>query len=156
VEDPTIIINPPTPDTSVTTSPYTITTLSSSAHPPASSTTAHTANRIDTVPRKLGTVTVDASGVRDAVDNAQDGDTIIWTAGTGVLEQTWDSNGWGNKDKFKAITIQCSDVITKCVIDAMASSSSVRRVLYDIHGSSSTGTAVFIGLKIQGGYHTVS
>ena len=99
-------------------------------------------------------MTVDTSGVKNAVDNAQDGDTVIWTAGTGVLEQTWDSNGWGNKDKFKAITIQCSDVITKCVIDAMASSSSKRRGLWDEHGNS--GTLIYIGLIIQGGYISVS
>jgi hypothetical protein len=98
-------------------------------------------------------VTVDTSGVRNAVENAVDGDTVIWTAGTGVLEQTWtDYSGWhlGN-----AIAIQCSDVITKCVIDAMArSSSSERRVLYDDHGNS--GTLLYIGLIIQGGYRSVS
>ena len=95
-------------------------------------------------------MTVDTSGVRDAVDNAQDGDTVIWTAGTGVLEQTWSIGGWGYDNRFKAITIECSDVMTKCVIDAMASSSSPRRVLYDWHGND--GILLYIGLIIQGGY----
>jgi hypothetical protein len=94
-------------------------------------------------------VTVDTSGVKNAVDNAQDGDTVIWTAGTGVLEQTW-STSWGYDDKFKAITIECSDVMTKCVIDGMASSSSQRRVLWDEHGND--GILLYIGLIIQGGY----
>ena len=97
-------------------------------------------------------MTVDTSGVKNAVDNAQDGDTVIWTAGTGVLEQTWsDSYGWGLYD---AITIECSDVMTKCVIDGMASSSSQRRVLYDLHGND--GILLYIGLIIQGGYASVS
>ena len=95
-------------------------------------------------------MTVDTSGVRDAVDNAQDGDTVIWTAGTGVLEQTWDGWGWGDTDRFKAITIECSDVMTKCVIDGMAS----RRVLWDEHGND--GILLYIGLIIQGGYLAVS
>ena len=88
-------------------------------------------------------MTVDTSGVKNAVDNAQDGDTVIWTAGTGVLEQTWDSIGWY---LYGAITIECSDVMTKCVIDGMAS----RRVLYDEHGND--GILLYIGLIIQGGY----
>ena len=93
-------------------------------------------------------MTVDTSGVKNAVDNAQDGDTVIWTAGTGVLEQTWtDQYGW---DLYDAITIECSDVMTKCVIDAMASSSSERRVLWDRHGND--GILLYIGLIIQGGY----
>ena len=96
-------------------------------------------------------MTVDTSGVKNAVDNAQDGDTVIWTAGTGVLEQTWSSDGWYLCD---AITIECSDVMTKCVIDAMASSSSQRRVLYDGHGND--GILLYIGLIIQGGYISVS
>ena len=95
-------------------------------------------------------MTVDTSGVKNAVDNAQDGDTVIWTAGTGVLEQTWDRWGWGYTNRFKAITIECSDVMTKCVIDAMASSSSERRVLRDDHGND--GILLYIGLIIQGGY----
>ena len=94
-------------------------------------------------------MTVDTSGVKNAVDNAQDGDTVIWTAGTGVLEQTWDSGGW---DLWDAITIECSDVITKCVIDGMASSSSERRVLVDVHGND--GILLYIGLIIQGGYRS--
>ena len=92
-------------------------------------------------------MTVDTSGVKNAVDNAQDGDTVIWTAGTGVLEQTWSSSGWSLND---AITIECSDVMTKCVIDGMASSSSERRVLRDQHGND--GILLYIGLIIQGGY----
>ena len=95
-------------------------------------------------------MTVDTSGVKSAVLNAQDGDTVIWTAGTGVLEQTWDSVGWGYTNRFKAITIECSDVMTKCVIDGMASSSSVRGVLNDEHGND--GILLYIGLIIQGGY----
>ena len=95
-------------------------------------------------------MTVDTSGVRDAVDNAQDGDTVIWTAGTGVLERTWGPD-WGHTDRFKAITIECSDVMTKCVIDGMASSSSERRVLLDQHGND--GILLFIRLIIQGGYY---
>ena len=100
-------------------------------------------------------MTVDTSGVKNAVDNAQDGDTVIWTAGTGVLEQTWtDKYGWGynSADTFKAITIECSDVMTKCVIDAKASRSSPRRVLYDMHGND--GILLYIGLIIQGGYRS--
>ena len=96
-------------------------------------------------------MTVDTSGVRDAVDNAQDGDTVIWTAGTGVLEQTWGIGGWYLWD---AITIECSDVMTKCVIDGMASSSSQRGVLYDYPGND--GILLYIGLIIQGGYTSVS
>ena len=92
-------------------------------------------------------MTVDTSGVKNAVDNAQDGDTVIWTAGTGVLEQTWSIGGWY---LYGAITIECSDVMTKCVIDGMASSSSQRRVLYDSHGND--GILLYIGLIIQGGY----
>ena len=93
-------------------------------------------------------MTVDTSGVKNAVDNAQNGDTVIWTAGTGVLEQTWSSSsGW---DLNGAITIECSDVMTKCVIDGMASSSSQRRVLFDEHGND--GILLYIGLIIQGGY----
>ena len=95
-------------------------------------------------------MTVDTSGVKNAVDNARDGDTVIWTAGTGVLEQTWDQYGWGLTNKFEAITIECSDVMTKCVIDGMAS----RRVLYDRHGND--GILLYIGLIIQGGYTDVS
>ena len=95
-------------------------------------------------------MTVDTSGVKNAVDNAQDGDTVIWTAGTGVLEQTWSLN-WFLND---AITIECSDVMTKCVIDGMASSSSQRRVLLDEHGND--GILLYIGLIIQGGYTWVS
>ena len=94
-------------------------------------------------------MTVDTSGVKNAVDNAQDGDTVIWTAGTGVLEQTWSSAGWYFND---AITIECSDVMTKCVIDAMASSSSERTVLRDLHGND--GILLYIGLIIQGGYRS--
>ena len=90
-------------------------------------------------------MTVDTSGVRDAVFSAQDGDTVIWTAGTGVLEQTWNSNGW---ILYDAITIECSDVMTKCVIDGMAS----RRVLVDQHGND--GILLYIGLIIQGGYYS--
>ena len=93
-------------------------------------------------------MTVDTSGVKNAVDNAQDGDTVIWTAGTGVLERTW-SYDWF---LYGAITIECSDVMTKCVIDAMASSSSERRVLYDKHGND--GILLYIGLIIQGGYYS--
>ena len=94
-------------------------------------------------------MTVDTSGVKSAVLNAQDGDTVIWTAGTGVLEQTWSSSGWYLYD---AITIECSDVMTKCVIDGMASSSSERRVLVDRHGND--GILLYIGLIIQGGYYS--
>ena len=94
-------------------------------------------------------MTVDTSGVKNAVDNAQDGDTVIWTAGTGVLERTW-SYDWSLYD---AITIECSDVMTKCVIDGMASSSSERRVLYDWHGND--GILLYIGLIIQGGYRSL-
>ena len=97
-------------------------------------------------------MTVDTSGVKNAVDNAQDGDTVIWTAGTGVLEQTWSvSLGWY---LYGAITIECSDVMTKCVIDGMASSSSERRVLWDEHGND--GILLYIGLIIQGGYRSTS
>ena len=92
-------------------------------------------------------MTVDTSGVKNAVDNAQDGDTVIWTAGTGVLEQRGEYSGWYLNG---AITIECSDVMTKCVIDGMASSSSQRRVLYDKHGND--GILLYIGLIIQGGY----
>ena len=95
-------------------------------------------------------MTVDTSGVKNAVLNAQDGDTVIWTAGTGVLEQTWSgSSGW---ILYDAITIECSDVMTKCVIDGMASSSSQRTVLYDNHGND--GILLYIGLIIQGGYYS--
>ena len=96
-------------------------------------------------------MTVYTSGVKNAVDNAQDGDTVIWTAGTGVLEQTWTSGGWHLWD---AITIECSDVMTKCVIDGMASSSGERRVLWDEHGND--GILLYIGLIIQGGYRLTS
>ena len=51
---------------------------------------------------------------------------------------------------YDAITIECSDVMTKCVIDAKASSSSERRVLNDVHGND--GILLYIGLIIQGGY----
>jgi hypothetical protein len=69
-----------------------------------------------------------------------------------MLEQTW--SGMAGWDLYKAITIECSDVITKCVIDAMASSSSERRVFWDQHGND--GTLLYIGLIIQGGYRSVS
>ena len=96
-------------------------------------------------------MTVDTSGVKNAVDNAQDGDTVIWTAGTGVLEQTGtDTYGWY---LYGAITIECSDVMTKCVIDGMASSSSLRGVLFDQHGND--GILLYIGLIIQGGYRSL-
>ena len=53
---------------------------------------------------------------------------------------------------YDAITIECSDVMTKCVIDAKASSSSERRVLNDVHGND--GILLYIGLIIQGGYRS--
>jgi hypothetical protein len=87
----------------------------------------------------------------------------LWTAGTGVLAQTWAQQGWGSGSGHpdytdagffygKAGTLQCTDLVTKCTIDAQASSSDPRIVLYvrDADG-------VFLnGLVVRGGYDSVS
>jgi hypothetical protein len=96
------------------------------------------------------------SGVSAAVDAAAAGAVTLWEASTGVLAQTWSSWGWGHYSVGgffygKAGTLQCTDVVAKCTIDAQASSSDERRVLV-VGGAD----GVFLtGLIIRGGY-TVS
>jgi hypothetical protein len=105
------------------------------------------------------------SEIRAAVNAAAAGAVTSWEAGTGVLAQTFSVvKGWGWEDNeffnSKAGTLQCTDVVTKCTIDAQASSSDERRVLsvknadFDIAWDGSfLGDGVFlIGLVIRGGY----
>jgi hypothetical protein len=95
------------------------------------------------------------SGIRAAVDAAAVGAVTTWEAGTGVLAQTWARSGWGDGGGFfsyKAGTLQCTDVVTKCTIDAQASSSDERRVL-----TVGEANGVYLtGLVIRGGYFSVS
>ena len=99
---------------------------------------------------------VATSGIRAAVDAAAAGAVTLWEAGTGVLAQTWHRNGWGYSSgeffRGKAGTLQCTDVVAKCTIDAQATSSDGRRVLYvrDADG------VYLTGLIIRGGYYSVS
>jgi hypothetical protein len=106
--------------------------------------------------RKLDDGAVATSGVRAAVDAAAAGAVTLWEAGTGVLAQTWSGGGgWGWPSGFfygKAGTLQCTDVVAKCTIDAQATSSDERRVLYvgDADG------VYLTGLVVRGGYRSVS
>ena len=99
---------------------------------------------------------VATSGVRAAVDAAAAGAVTLWEAGTGVLAQTWASSGWGDSSgEFfygKAGTLQCTDVVAKCTIDAQATSSDERRVLYVMDADG----VYLTGLVVRGGYRTVS
>jgi hypothetical protein len=94
------------------------------------------------------------SGVRAAVDAAAAGAVTLWEAGTGVLAQTWAVSGWGyGSGEFfsgKAGTLQCTDVVAKCTIDAQATSSDARSVLYveDANG------VYLTGLIVRGGYRS--
>ena len=60
--------------------------------------------------------------VKDAVDGMADGGMCSWEAGTGILLQNWASFGWGySTSRFfneKGGTLQCTDVATKCIIQA--------------------------------------
>ena len=99
---------------------------------------------------------VATSGVRAAVDAAAAGAVTLWEAGTGVLAQTWTEVGWGGSSgeffRGKAGTLQCTDVVAKCTIDAHATSSDERRVLAvrDANG------VYLTGLVVRGGYREVS
>ena len=96
--------------------------------------------------RKLNTNTVDTSGVRAAVDGAANGDVILWDKGTN-LAQTWSINGM---HVDKAITLECTDVVALCTIDAQANNGDRRRVLRDNHGTYSSSN--YIGIKFRGGF----
>jgi hypothetical protein len=106
--------------------------------------------------RKLEDGAVATSGVRAAVDAAAAGAVTLWEAGTGVLAQTWENYGWGRSSgEFfygKAGTLQCTDVVAKCTIDAQATSSDKRVVLWvqDADG------VYLTGLIVRGGYVLVS
>ena len=107
---------------------------------------------------KAGTGCVVAtSGVRAAVDAAAAGAVTLWEAGTGVLAQTWSGvSGWGaSSGEFfygKAGTLQCTDVVAKCTIDAQATSSDERRVLWVTRADG----VYLTGLVVRGGYQSVS
>jgi hypothetical protein len=107
--------------------------------------------------RKLEDGAVATSGIRAAVDAAAAGAVTLWEAGTGVLAQTWSGVlGWGDSSgeffRGKAGTLQCTDVVAKCTIDAQASSSDVRRVLYVKNADG----VYLTGLIVRGGYREVS
>jgi hypothetical protein len=98
---------------------------------------------------------VNTTDIRAAVDAAAYGTVTIWEAGTGVLAQTWSTvSGWGaSSGEFfygKAGTLQCTDVVTKCTIDAQGEFSAQRRVLsvQDAYG------VYLTGLVIKGGYRS--
>ena len=96
------------------------------------------------------------SQVRSAVDAAAPSAVTLWGAKTGVLAQTWASDGWGSSSgEFfwgKAGTLQCTDVVAKCTIDAQATSSDYRRVLFVMNAD-----GVYLnGLIVRGGYLSVS
>jgi hypothetical protein len=114
------------------------------------------------------TVTVDTDAVRSAVDGMADGDVCLWNSGTGTLVQNWSKQGWGcegfndwgtcsgdtwSSGMFggKAGTLQCTDVVTQCIIDAEATSTDMRRVMV----LQDTGDVFLTGLAIRGG-HAVS
>ena len=89
---------------------------------------------------------VTTSLVRAAVDGAVNGDVVDWEAGTGKLVQNYsDVSGWLIK---MPITLQCTDVVAKCIIDAQANRCDPRSVL-----SIDTVEGVFLtGLVIMGGF----
>jgi hypothetical protein len=107
--------------------------------------------------RKLEDGAVATSGIRAAVDAAAAGAVTLWEASTGVLAQTWNGDGWGySGGEFfygKAGTLQCTDVVAKCTIDAHATSSDERRVLYvrDANGVYLTGLVVRGGRDVSWG-----
>jgi hypothetical protein len=107
---------------------------------------------------------VTTSGIKDAVQTNGYGidwkeTVIIWQSGTGTLIQCTRELGFsttvsanspdieGGWNSIKC-SLQCTDVVEKCTIDAQGSSSEQRRVL-DM-GSSGV---VLTGLVIRGGYH---
>ena len=103
---------------------------------------------------KAGTgCVVPTSGVRAAVDAAAAGAVTLWEAGTGVLAQTWSGRFGGGNDSGeffygKAGTLQCTDVVAKCTIDAQATSSDERRVLYVYEANG----VYLTGLIVRGGF----
>jgi syndecan 4 len=90
---------------------------------------------------------VETSGVREAVDAAADGDVVLWQAGDTLAQTFTDEMGWVIK---KGITLRCTDLDTKCTIDAQADSSSRRKVLMVYTGNDHA--VHLIGLQITGGY----
>jgi hypothetical protein len=86
------------------------------------------------------------SGIKAAVDAAAAGDVILWNKGTN-LDQTWSADGMVVD---KAITLECTDVISMCTIDAQASGSAPRRALKDAHGTDESSN--YIGIKFTRGY----
>lgn len=91
------------------------------------------------------TVFVDTSEVRWAVDGADE--IINWRAENVTLTQTWDVDGWLIE---KPRSLQCSDAVTKCTIDAQATgdSDNMRRVLRLEYA----GPVFLSRLIIKGGY----
>ncbi|GMH48343.1 hypothetical protein TrRE_jg8423 [Triparma retinervis] len=89
---------------------------------------------------------VTTSLVRAAVDGAVDGDVVDWEAGTGKLVQDF-SDDWGWLIKMP-ITLQCTDMVAKCIIDAQANICESRSVL----GIENVEGVFLTGLVIMGGY----
>tara|TARA_B110000208_G_scaffold79888_1_gene102079 strand:+ start:111 stop:824 length:714 start_codon:yes stop_codon:yes gene_type:complete len=88
--------------------------------------------------------------VRAAVDDADYEAFVLWAALTGTLVQDFsDEDGWRIE---RPITLQCTDVDIKCTLDAQASSSDERRVLW-VEGADGV---FLVGLIIRGGYREVS
>jgi len=79
--------------------------------------------------------------VGDALSGVEEGGTVVWQSGTGVLEQSLEF--------VKAFTLMCTSVVERCVVDAMASASSKRRVLVVKHGGEMFSNLV--GLVLRGG-----
>ena len=87
------------------------------------------------------------------MDAAADGALILWEAETGELAQTWASYGW-DIFKEKAGTLQCTDVVTKCTIDAQSDWVwGIKRRVLSVYRADGV---YLTGLVITGGYLSVS
>ena len=92
--------------------------------------------------RSLSTITIDPSSVRQAIDDAANGDIIRITPGEVDLSS-------GELHITKAMTIECTEP-TQCIFDAKASSSNKWNVIYDKHGKAAPSR--YTGIEITGGY----
>ena len=96
--------------------------------------------------QRMLTEAVITSEIKEAVNNAAKGDVIMWAAGTGDLMQKWNSDGWQIN---KEISLICSDLETRCTIDADASNSDERRVMII---TSTEGEVKMEGIELKNGY----
>ena len=80
--------------------------------------------------RMLTTNEVNTDGVRNGIETGSAGNVVLWNSSEPLL-QTWNTE-W--MQVTVAITLECTDVVAMCTIDAKASNSDRRRVLQDTHG----------------------